>query len=274
MLRSLLLLPVLLISYISFAQTVENIRVETEGEKIKIHYRIGGSTEAQLYRVTLTCSLDGGDRFEPKAVIGDVGMNIRGGKSYYTIVWDVFEDVDDVGSAEFFVKVEMMEDMTAPVTPIEVRPKKMHEESVKRQVEESDQGFKVEKPDETKESGEPDPYNNRFLLSYRASTYNLIGFTAGTLGNWGLYGSVRIGRYDQALELLSGSVTAGMTKHFFSAGKYRMHGYLGAGIGDYFNRFDLEAGITNVFFNRLTVTVGMEYPGYYADFVFGIGVVL
>ncbi len=268
MLRPLLLLSFFLVSSYSFAQTVENIRVETEGDKIKVHYRIGGSTEAQLYKVTLSCSLDGGARFEPKAVIGDVGMNIRGGRSYYTIVWDVFEDVNQVGSAEFFVKVEMEEDMTAPVTPIEVRPRKMHEESVKRELEETDKGVEVEK------SREPAPFNHRYHLAYRASSYNLLGLTAGTLGKWGFYGSLRIGSFDDDMQLLSGSFTAGATKHIFSAGIYRLHGYLGAGIGDYFNKFDAEVGITNVLFDRLTVTLGMEYPGYYLDFVFGIGVVL
>lgn len=268
MIRLLLLFSALFLSYISLAQTVENIRVEPEGDNIKIHYRIGGSTEAQLYHVVLTCSIDGGPRFIPEAVIGDVGGNIRGGKSYYTIVWDVFEDVDEVGSAEFFIKVELMEDLASPVSPIQVRPKKMHEKATQRQLEVSDQGFKIE------QSAETDPFDRRFLVSYRATRYNLIGFTAGTMGNWGIYGSIRLGTYDEYLELLSGSLTAGLTRHFLSTGTYRLHGYLGAGIGDYFDTFNVEAGLTNVIWNRLTLTLGLEYPGYYADVVFGIGIIL
>jgi len=268
MLRPLLFLSALFLSYISFAQTVENIRVEPEGDKIKVYYRIGGSTEAQLYNVMLTCSMDGEARFEPQAVVGDVGKNIRGGKSYYTILWDVFEDVDEVGSAEFFVKVELVEDAASPVTPYREQPEKTDVEVAQMQLEPTDQGFRV------KESSAAGKFANRFLISYGASSYNLFGFSAGTLGNWGLYGSVRLGSYDEYLELLSGSFTGGITKNFFSAGKYRLHGYAGAGIGDYFDTFNVEAGLSNVLWNRLVLTVGLEYPMYYADVVFGIGIVL
>ena len=84
------------------AQTVENIRVVPDGENLKITYRIGGSTDLQFYTVHIACSMDGGARFEPKAVIGDVGHNIRGGRSFYTIIWNVFEDVDEVINPEIF----------------------------------------------------------------------------------------------------------------------------------------------------------------------------
>jgi hypothetical protein len=272
MLRYLLLIQVLLVGYLSYSQTVENIRVEPEGDKIRIYYRIGGSTEAQLYNVTLTCSMDGSPRFEPKAVIGDVKGNIRGGKSYYTIVWDVFEDVDEVGSAEFFVKVELMDDAASPISPFQDQSrqpevKTPEKETTEKEPEPADQGFGV------KEQVKKGKFDNRFLLSYRASSFNLLGFTAGTMGNWGFYGSVRVGGYYEDVDLMSGSLTAGITKNFFAAGMYRLHGYMGAGIGDYFNTLDLETGLSNIFWNRLTLTLGMEYIGY-ADLVFGIGIVL
>ena len=109
--KKIFLLAVLVFTAnIILAQTVENIRVEQDGENLNIHYRIGGSTSEQLYFVTLTCSIDGGPVFEPKSVIGDVGANIRGGKSFNTVVWDVFEDVEEVGSVEFFVKVDLTSD--------------------------------------------------------------------------------------------------------------------------------------------------------------------
>ena len=286
MFRFRLFFPFFFLSYLSFAQTVENIRVEPEGEKINIYYRIGGSTEAQLYDVKLACSIDGGPRFEPEALIGDVHGNIRGGKSYYLIVWDVFEDVDEIGNVEFFIKVELMEDAASKVSPYgeqvrqtDLEPPESQEEEISHAVREKEPGqaAQEEKPTEgfrVEETKSPDPYNNRFLLSYRASHFNLFGFTAGTLGKWGVYGSARIGVYDALLERLPGSLTGGITKSLFTTGKHRLHGYAGAGIGDYFNELDLEAGISGLLWNRLVLTLGLEYPGYYTDLVFGIGIVL
>ena len=42
--------------------------------------------------------------------------NIRGGRAYYTVVWDVFRDVAEVDNAEFFVKVDLVSDMAVPAT--------------------------------------------------------------------------------------------------------------------------------------------------------------
>ena len=94
--RIIFLLATVALVVSGYGQTVENIRVTQEGEQLKITYRIGASTEAQLYNVYLACSMAGGAKFEPKAVIGDVGENVIGGKSYYMVMWDVFEDVDEV----------------------------------------------------------------------------------------------------------------------------------------------------------------------------------
>ena len=104
--RIITLLAAILMSLGATAQTVENIRVDQDGDNILVHYRIGGSTDAQTFTVRLSCSIDGGRRFEPVTVIGDVGQNIRGGRSNYTVTWDVFEDLDEVGEVEFFVNVE------------------------------------------------------------------------------------------------------------------------------------------------------------------------
>ena len=79
--RVYLLLVALLTSYVVHAQTVENIRVEQEDDMILVHYRIGGSTDEQTYDAKLSCSIDGGPRFEPQTVFGDVKENIRGGSS-------------------------------------------------------------------------------------------------------------------------------------------------------------------------------------------------
>jgi len=55
-----LTLFLLLILLGTYAQTVENITVEPDGDKINIHYRIGGSTDKQVFNIQLTCSVDGG----------------------------------------------------------------------------------------------------------------------------------------------------------------------------------------------------------------------
>ena len=273
-----------------YSQTVENIRVEPEGENIKINYRIGGSTDAQLYNVYLTCSMDGGPRFEPRSVIGDVGQNIRGGRSFYTVIWDVFEDVELVGNAEFFVRVELVSDAAAPLVN---QPREQPEEA-ERQIQEpvaaNQQVTQPPSNKQTNETGRVDtsPFDPAFettekkqmgaferylYISYSGSQLNPVGISFGTLRKWGVYGSIRLGKYNELYELMEGSVTAGLTKSVVNLGVYRLHGYVGAGIGDFFDTFDVEAGVSNVLFNRLKLSVGLEYPGYYASFVYGIGLI-
>ncbi|TFH25808.1 MAG: hypothetical protein E4H10_08790, partial [Bacteroidia bacterium] len=98
--KTITLLVAIFLSLGAMAQTVENIRVDQDGENILVHYRIGGSTDMQTFNVRLSCSIDVGRRFEPITVIGDVGENIRGGRSNYTITWDVFEDLEEIGEVE------------------------------------------------------------------------------------------------------------------------------------------------------------------------------
>jgi len=242
----------------SYAQkpSVENIQVGQEGDNIKITYRIGGSIEGHVYNVQLECSIDGGPRFEPRTVIGDVGQNIRGGKSYYTILWDVFEDMDEVGAAEFFIGVELV-------------------------------GGKEEKPEISERMQDLVPQkksrpvltddNRTFMVAYSLSfsSYwgysNPLGLSIGSLKNWGWYGSFRIGR-DEFWDSFTGSVTAGATKRIVNLPKYRLHGYAGVGIGDYFDMFDVEFGVSNVISNRFVINFGFEYP-WYLGTVIGIGVV-
>lgn len=270
--RALFLIPGLFLAGTLCSQTVENIRVEPEGENIKISYRIGGSTDAQMYNVYLTCSMDGGSRFEPRSVIGDVGQNIRGGRSFYTVIWDVFEDVESVGNAEFFVRVELVSDASEeekpPVNnqarfPVNRPP----DEAGRSDTSPFDPTF------ETTEKKQKEAFQRYLYISYSGSQWNPVGISFGTLRNWGVYGSIRLGTYNEVYELMEGSVTAGLTKSVVNLGVYRLHGYLGAGIGDFFDTFDVEAGVSNVLFNRLKLSVGMEYPGYYASFVYGIGLI-
>ena len=258
----LLILSVSLANLLS-AQTVENIRVEQDGENLNIHYRIGGSTSEQLYFVTLTCSIDGGPVFEPKSVIGDVGANIRGGKSFNTVVWDVFEDVDEVGSVEFFVKVDLTKD-----------------ESVREAVKQT-----VQEVDATRLKGKK-KFDRNVFVAYSGSLggywddynflwwdkYRLLGFRAGYLGNWGGYAAVRYG-WDYEWDQGGGSIVGGVTKHIMGTKDYRLHGYLGVGAGDLFDEVNAEIGLIGVLLNRITIDVGLEAPAYYVGYTFGIGMI-
>jgi len=272
------------------AQTVENIRVESEGENIKISYRIGGSSDAQLYNVTLTCSMDGGTRFEPKTVIGDVGENIRGGRSFYTVIWDVFEDVEQVGNAEFFVKVDLVSDMSPTVTKQQTQPKIQEEAPKQQEQKETDKSEPeamypdFEMGDQVKEELSWSAY-----LAYTGSGTSPVGLSFGTLKKMGVYGSFRYGSV--ATDVLTNiwlTFTAGLTKNLYASGKLRLHMYAGGGFtydtiieADWYeSTYTLEAGINSVI-GMLYLAVGLEYnnPKEVVDVkpygvypVFGVGV--
>jgi hypothetical protein len=259
----------------SYSQSVENIRVEPDGENIKIHYRIGGSTDNQFYTVVLNCSMDGGDRFEPKTTFGDVGQNIRGGKSFNTIIWDVFEDVDEIGDVEFFVKVELVRDLS----PVAVQPQVQPERQQVQKAEPSDVGIDKSGP-------EPGSFDRGGFIAYTGSRYSPYGLSFGMVKNWGFYASARFGGYVDAIESdvwITGLV--GATKHLFSSGKYRLHGYAGFGTtyesyegtltGSTWtdNYFTLDAGILNII-GPINITLGLEQQfGVGPDIVFGVGFV-
>lgn len=240
-------------SIVSFvaAQTVENIQIEQDGEKLNIHYRIGGSTNEQIYFVTLTCSIDNGPEFEPRSVIGDVGSNIRGGKSYNTVVWDVFKDVEEIGSLEFFIKVDLIRG--------EVMTQTLNDD--KHAI------TKSKKIDRKIFVG----YGGSIGIGYWEKD-RLLGIRAGTLGNWGGYGSIRYG-WDDEYYVAGASITGGVTKHIFSMDKLRLHAYGGLGLGELLYNFEAEAGLIGVIGNRVNLNIGIAVPTWYADFTFGVGIV-
>jgi hypothetical protein len=270
------LLAALTLSVFSFAQTVENIRVDTQGDEIRITYRIGGSTEAQFYDVTLSCSMDGGARFEPKSVMGDVGPNIVGGKSIYTIMWDVFEDVEQVGNAEFFVKVDLIRDLDEVTSPVPVSA-----EQQRREVDPSSLLAESNPEGSTKPT-----FDRRVFIAYNGSLASPYGISVGLIKNWGFYGSFRFGGYSDDWESdVWFTAAAGATKFIVGNDKYRLHGYAGLGatfevFEEYFfytswtdTYFTVDAGLTGVI-RFLNLTLGMEYLSYYgAELVFGIGFV-
>jgi len=101
-----------LLSVISKAQTVDSIRVEQAGDLIKVHYKILNSNPDQVFRVSVLCSIDGGLKSQLNSLAGDFGENIVGGRSDYMILWDVLKDVDELKSAEFFIKAELVKDLS------------------------------------------------------------------------------------------------------------------------------------------------------------------
>ena len=277
------------------AQTVENIRVTQEGEQLKITYRIGASTESQLFKVYLSCSMDGAAKFEPEAVIGDVGENVVGGKSYYMVMWDVFEDVDEVIDPNITVRVELMSDLAAPVTR-----NAQEEEYIDAEAQQTEPQTQLEDTREVTQEGiKEDPFRRNGFFSYSGMTgFGIpIGVSFGSLNNWGYYVTpLRLGIYKfQSWDSNSGYyiddvdvhviAAAGVTKHIVSGGPYRLHGYAGVGghLGVFYLNSDsfakgygvIETGIVNVI-GGFNLTAGiMISPGYAypVNFVFGLGFV-
>jgi len=105
---TLILLISIGLFHLIYAQTVDSIKIEQAGDKILIHYKILQSNELQVFRVILSCFTSTGMKLEPKSLSGDFGENITGGKTDYMIVWDVLKDMDELQSAEFSVKAELV----------------------------------------------------------------------------------------------------------------------------------------------------------------------
>jgi hypothetical protein len=112
------LVTMFLLSSILKAQTVDSIKVEQAGDLIKVHYKILGSTPSQVFRVSVLCSIEGGLKSQLNSLAGDFGDNVVGGRDDYMVLWDVLKDIDELKSAEFFVKAELIKDLSAK--PLEV----------------------------------------------------------------------------------------------------------------------------------------------------------
>lgn len=97
-----------ILSITASAQKADSIRVEQAGDFIKIGYKIIGSKPGEVYRVKILCSINGGLNSEIRNVTGDVGSQVIGGKEEYWAIWDVLKDVEELTSAEFIVRVELI----------------------------------------------------------------------------------------------------------------------------------------------------------------------
>lgn len=114
--RSLILLTILLgLTTILRGQMIDSIKVEQTGDFIKIGYQIPDSRPGQIFRIRVLCSINGGLNTEIKSVSGDTGDNVQGGKEEYFVVWDVLKDVEELNSAEFIVRAELVKDADSPI---------------------------------------------------------------------------------------------------------------------------------------------------------------
>lgn len=288
--RLLLLLSILAPLALS-AQTVENIRVEPDGEYIKITYRIGGSTESQLYNVSLDCSMDGLQRFAPQTIEGDVGQNIRGGKSIYTILWDVFEDVEEVGEVEFFVKVDLVSDdkvsarrtfagevdsttLNQPEKPVE------NQESTQAQPA-SQQPAKAAVSESVSSSDRK--ISKVSYIGYSGGPISPIGVSFGSLKSIGSYLSFRAGTTEVVYHYYESGVyvgsypwdlvwftpSIGLTKSLVALNEFRVHAYAGVGYSFIFAKTEsddtanykyvsIEGGLIAVY-KAFYLSGGVEY---------------
>jgi len=94
------------------AQKIENVHPEIAGEKINIFYDLNGIEADQSVIIQVFMSTDGGKTYgEPlKSVSGDVGVVVGPGEGR-CIIWDVFEEVDELVSVnvKFKVKADLLQ---------------------------------------------------------------------------------------------------------------------------------------------------------------------
>ncbi|MCR9287312.1 MAG: hypothetical protein NXI23_08025 [Bacteroidetes bacterium] len=98
----------LLFGLIVQAQNVENIRVQPQSDKMIIYYEMPDITERYVVDVSIWCSIEGGENFQLEFVQGDVGANIRGGKSVYKVIWNKNRQVENLKNAQFFVHTKLV----------------------------------------------------------------------------------------------------------------------------------------------------------------------
>ncbi len=153
--KIIIALSLLLSVFFIKSQTVTDILTEQDGTNIIIKYKISESNDKQLFHISISCLVNEKERIKLTAITGDVGDNIKGGKSEYEAVWNVLEDVDELNSAEFFIKSELKED-----------------------------GSKIRI--------DPALSNNKWFIAYNSGIgYTQFGFKAGYLNNWGAYAAFR-----------------------------------------------------------------------------------
>jgi hypothetical protein len=140
------------------AQKVDNIRTEQSGDFIKIRYNILNSKPGEVYKVVVLCSINGGLKTELESISGDAGNQVPGGKPEYWVVWDVLKDVDELKSAEFIVRAELLKSTTT-------------------------QDLAVNRNNETTDIWSKKRFNVLIALVGPGPKY---GFRVGYMGKWGI----------------------------------------------------------------------------------------
>jgi hypothetical protein len=114
LLFSILLTLISLFAGRSYSQpvSVTNIEAAPKNSVIEINYSIPGSTSDQYYSISISVSIDGGTQRKVNSVSGDVGSRVQGGKTRFTAVWDVFKDVAQVNTAEFYIDAQLLTPVT------------------------------------------------------------------------------------------------------------------------------------------------------------------
>jgi hypothetical protein len=206
--------------------------------------------------------MDGGPRFEPVSVIGDVGQHILGGRSNYTITWNVFDDLEEVGDVEFFIKVSLADELS---------------ESDETEDDSQSGPFK-------KSTSQGMDIQHSAFIGFNGSTYSPFGISGGSLNKYGFFGSARAGtNNDEFQNDIWVTIVAGFTIHGFSRGIYRLHGYAGVGTSvEYYEELETSISSTDPMFvaegglmhvvGRINLTTGLVFvTGYGLHFVYGVG---
>lgn len=197
------------------SQTVDSVKIEQSGDLIKIHYKILNSNAFQVFRVTVFSSINGGLESKLKSLSGDFGENVVGGRTDYMVLWDVLKDVDEVKTAEFSVKAELIKDET-PVS---------------------------EK--QTKKKGEKKGVHVMLVMDSKALVF---GPRLGYMRKWGITAGTLQGTYISPVEIaanFNGEIfsvgselgvpfsiyTLGLTKRLADKDKFQLHCMAGVALG-------------------------------------------
>jgi hypothetical protein len=188
------------------SQTVDSIKTEQSGDLIKIHYKILNSNSDQTFKVTILCSINGGLESVLKSLSGDFGDNVVGGRSDYMVLWDVLKDVDEIKTANFSVKAELIKGKFGSKSSTgQIRDRKVH-----------------------------------VLLALDANARN-FGPRLGYLGNWGfsaiyLTGSTPLEFFKNVAPIQGASVPTtiiglDLTKRLVKKEKFQLHAMAGYSSG-------------------------------------------
>jgi len=78
--------------------------VEMEGTKVVVYYDILHASPVERFEIELAFVDDEDFYYYPQTTTGDIGPGIKGGKKK-RIIWDIFEDVDEVGRIKAIVNI-------------------------------------------------------------------------------------------------------------------------------------------------------------------------